>query len=443
MTKAHGRVLLAALFALVLSVSAALYAAATLLGGTRDGARPPGAAPHGTAAPASTGRWVSSWAAAPSGPEPGTATTGTAGRSVRNVVHTGIGGTSARITLSNLYGTRPLVISHATVAEAAGSATAAADPATLRPVTFHGAARVVIPAGQQAVSDPAPLPVPPDTDMLVTTYSPTSSGPVTYHRDARQTSYLADGDRTADTTAAAYTRTTDHWRYLTALDVLSGGADGTVVVLGDSITDGLTATPDTNRRWTDVLARRLRTSTGADGRAHRYGVANEGVSGNRVLTDGPGHPPDNPSALTRFDRDVLGRSNARAVVIVLGVNDLLRASPPPAPETVLSGLRTLVRRAHARGLRAVGATIMPFGGHADYTGPREEARLRINAAIRAGGVFDAVVDFDRALRDPDDPHRLLPAYDHGDHLHPSDSGYRRMGEVFDPAVLRGRAPAAL
>jgi lysophospholipase L1-like esterase len=276
----------------------------------------------------------------------------------------------------------------------------------------------------------------------VTTYSPTSSGPVTYHRHARQISYVAQGDRAEDTSGAGYTVRTSSWRYLTALDLLSNEADGTVVALGDSITDGITSTEGANRRWTDVLYRRLREAAGT-GDVPRYSVVNEGISGNRVLLSGLGRPADNPSALTRFGRDVLDRTNVKVVVIDLGVNDILHNPGHADPDRITAGLRTLVEEAHARGLKVIGSTLTPFRGHSGYRTDREQVRQAVNAEIRSGTVYDAVVDFDKALRDPYDPRRLRPDYDSGDHLHPSDRGFHRMAEVFDLTSLKGAAPAEL
>lgn len=383
---------------------------------------------------------MGAWATAPAAAEPGTETTGLAGRSVRNVVHTSVGGTGARITLSNLYGQSPLTVTHASIALAAGPDTAAAIADTMRRLTFGGSARVIIPAGGQVMSDTARLAIPYGANVLVTTYSPIPSGPVTYHPQARQTSYLADGDRTADVTAVAYTTPTPYWRYLTALDVLSHEADGTVVAFGDSITDGARSQSDANHRWTDVLAARLHEAAG-DGRdTPRYSVVNEGISGNRLLTSRPGRPADNPSGLSRFQRDVLERTNVKAVVVVLGVNDVLNSPELADRDAILTGLRTLVDRAHARGLRVVGATITPFGGYGGYTEARETMRQEVNEEIRSGRVFDTVVDFDKALRDPYDPRRMRSDYDSGDHLHPGDKGYARMGAVIDLAALKGAAP---
>jgi lysophospholipase L1-like esterase len=437
------RALLAAVLAAILALSVGIYVGVATDDGTTDRTTSAGGPARGEVAPASTGAWVGAWSTSPAAAEPGTETTGLAGRSVRNVVRAGVGGTSARITLSNLYGQTPLTVTHASIALAEGAGTAAAAPGTMRRLTFAGNYRVVVPAGGQVTSDAVRLTVPYGADVLVTTYSPTPSGPVTYHPRARQTSFLAAGDRTEDTTGTAYTERTPYWRYLTALDVLSNEAEGTVVALGDSITDGVSSTEDANRRWTDVLAARLRTAVAQGRDVPRYSVVNQGISGNRVLTGGRGRPADNPSGLDRFSRDVLDRTNVKAVIIDLGVNDILRDPAVVDPDAVLGGLRTLVDRAHARGLKVIGATLMPFGGHRGYSAEREAVRQEINAGIRAGRVFDAVADFDHALRDPYDPRRLRADYDCGDHLHPSDKGYARMAEAVDLDDLKGAAPARL
>ncbi|MEU5700822.1 SGNH/GDSL hydrolase family protein [Streptomyces aurantiacus] len=438
MTKRHGYALLAAIVAVIVAISAAIYVGVA----ADDGARTPvadGRTPHNSAAPASVGTWVGAWSASPAGPEPGTEVNGMAGRSVRNVVHVGVGGTAVRITLSNLFGQQPLSITHASVAVAATANNAAAATDTMRRLTFGGRPSVLVPPGQQVISDAVRLLIPHDSDVLVTTYTPTPSGPVTYHPHARQISYTAEGDRTEDVSGVPYTGQTPYWRYVTALDVLSNESDGTVVVLGDSLTDGVTSTVGENRRWTDVLGDRLRS--GSDG--PRYSVVNEGISGNRVLTSGLGRPAENPSGLVRFDRDVLGRTNVKAVVVVLGVNDILRTPHETDAARITAGLRGLKRLAHARGLRVVGATLMPFHGHRGYRSDLEKTRQAVNAEIRSGKVFDAYADFDKALRDPYNPRRLLSRYDSGDHLHPSDEGYERMAEVFDLNDLKGTAPAQL
>ncbi|WP_055525251.1 SGNH/GDSL hydrolase family protein [Streptomyces graminilatus] len=441
MTRRHGYGLLATMVALVVAISAAIYVGATLDDGhrnTRAGGQGRGNS-AGDVAPASAGTWVGTWSAAPVEGEPGTEVRGLAGRSLRNVVHTTAGGTSARVTLSNLYGRQPLTIARASVAVAAGENSAAADARTMRPLTFGGSPSVTVPAGRQIVSDAVRIAVPRDSDVLVTTYADVPSGPVTYHPRARQVSYAAVGDHTEDADATAYTERTETWRYVTALDVLSEQADGTVVALGDSLTAGSTSTVGANRRWPDVLADRLHAAAESGADVPRYSVVNQGIGGNRVLRPGgTGTPAPNASGLSRFGRDALGRTNVRVVVIDLGVNDILRARDPKAlrASSIVAGLRELVAEARGRGLKVVGATLMPFGGFHGYSATTEALRQGVNAEIRGGRVFDTYVDFDEALRDPYDPRRFRVEYDSGDHLHPSDAGYARMAEVFSRSSPR-------
>ncbi|MFB7635128.1 SGNH/GDSL hydrolase family protein [Streptomyces sp. NPDC056149] len=436
MTRRVGYALLAGLVAVVVLISAGIFVG---FGGTRG---PLVGAPHEprtSAAPAVSGRWVGTWSAAVASAEPGTQD-GYAEMSIRNVVHTSVGGSSARIRLSNLYGTRPLPLSHASLALSAGSGAPIATAGSMRRLTFDGKPAVTIPVGGEITSDPVRLAVPGNADLLVTTYSPAPSGPATYHPYARQTSYLARGDRTEDATGTAYTEQSPYWRYLTGVDVWSTRARGAVVAIGDSITDGITSTPGANHRWTDFLAARLRDEPGAP----RYGVLNAGISGNRLLTDGnPLSPTNGPSLLSRLDRDALSRTGVKAVVVEIGVNDLFKAPRQLDPQKVVAGLRDVVRRAHGHGLRVTGSTLTPFGGHRGYSRRLNEVREQVNQEIRSGTVFDEVVDFDRALRDPAHPLRLRPAYDSGDHLHPSDAGYRAMADALDVDHLRQAAPAAL
>ncbi|ARZ69931.1 SGNH hydrolase [Streptomyces albireticuli] len=427
---------LAALAAVVILVSTAIFIG---VGGHDGQATTSTRDNHGTAEPAASGEWIGSWATSPSAAEPNTSK-GYAGQSIRNVVHTSIGGTGARIQLSNLYGAQPLAVTHASLALAAAPGSPAAAPGSMRRLTFGGQPTVTIPAGRSLLSDPVRLLVPAAADLLVTTYSPTPSGPVTYHPHARQLSFMARGDRTEDTQGLGFAAKGPYWRYLTAVDVWTQESHGAVVAIGDSITDGVTSTLGANRRWTDFLAARLRTEAGAP----RYGVLNEGISGNRVLLGNSGPAPvNNPSGIDRFDRDVLSRTGARVVVMELGINDILRRPQQKDPQQIVNGLRQLVARAHARGMRVVGSTLMPFEGHKGAVPGQEVTRQGVNAMIRAGGVFDDVVDFDAALRDPENPGQLLPAYDSGDHLHPSDAGYAAMARALNLETLKGQAAARL
>lgn len=234
----------------------------------------------------------------------------------------------------------------------------------------------------------------------------------------------------------SYRTRSPYWRYVSGVDVFSARAAGAVVFLGDSITDGLTSTFGANRRWPDYLSDRL--SASADRRL-RLGVLNQGISGNRVLRDGVAG--DNPSALRLLDRDALSQTGVRTMIVELGINDIIRPPQEADADAVVAGLRQIVARGHARGIRVIGGTLLPFEGHRRFGPATEAVRQRVNAAIRSGTVYDAVIDFDKALRDPYRPTRMRAGFDSGDHLHPGDAGFRRMAEAVRPALLRGSAAA--
>ncbi|WP_199441968.1 SGNH/GDSL hydrolase family protein [Umezawaea beigongshangensis] len=374
--------------------------------------------------------WVGTWGAAAAGPVPGTEN-GYPDRSIRNVVHSSVGGTSARVRLSNVFGTGPLLVGRASIAVAAGSGTADAVPGTVRELTFGGRASVTIPAGAEVQSDAAALAVPADADLLVTTYTPTPSGPVTFHPAASQTSFYATGgDHAMDTAGTAYDQRTSVWHYVTEVAVRGSRATGTVVTLGDSITDGVGSTAGTNQRWPDLLADRMKRAPNR----LRHGVVNAGISANRLLLGGPGYAGRN--ALARLDDDVLTATGVRTVVVLEGINDIQQDPHQTDPEQIVAAYRQIVARAHAQGVRVLGGTITPFKGWRVYDETLEATRLAVNEAIRTGGVFDGVVDFDAAIRDPRDPLVMRAEYDSGDHLHPGDAGFRAMADAVDLALLR-------
>ncbi|MGW1501124.1 SGNH/GDSL hydrolase family protein [Streptomyces mirabilis] len=369
-------------------------------------------------------RWTGTWETAPSGTAPALP-----GASIRNVVHTSVGGSAARVRVSNRLGSAPLQLDAVTVAlqEWGRPTSPNAVPGSLRLATFAGRRSVTVPVGQDMVSDPVDLPIPADANLLISVHTPADSGPATYHRSAFQTNFLArEGDRTADEPGTAYTVTLGNWYYVTGVDVLGAPAAGSVVALGDSLTDGTGSTSSANRRWPDLLAARLRTLP-----AHRrLGVLNAGISGNRLLLESGG-----PSALTRLDADALSRAGVRTVIVLEGINDIKGTPEQTDPLAIEDAYRRIVERAHARGIRVVGATITPYGGYSAYTESREAVRLTVNAFIRNAELFDAVVDFDAVVRDPADPHRILPAYDPGDHLHFNDTGMRALADDIDLDTL--------
>nr|WP_234348057.1 SGNH/GDSL hydrolase family protein [Streptomyces specialis] len=438
-------------FALLAGVTAVLLGLVVAVGTGRDGRQDLAAsAPVPTGAqetpgieeepvvPAAAEEWVGAWSAAPAGSEPGTRD-GLPDQTIRNVVRASVGGSSTRVELSNRYGTRPVTFTHVTVA-LAESGGPAARPGSMRDVTFGEFTSVTIPAGGSVVSDPVDLPVTAGADLLVTVYAPDPSGPVTYHHIALEPVYVARGDVADATSGTGFKQDGESWRYVTGVHVLSQDTDGAVVVLGDPLTDGLDSPPGANRRWTDILARRLRQTPDAPALA----VLNQGISGNRLLSDAlPGHESRGVSGLRRLPTDVLAQPGVRTVVIQLGVNDIVGQPRQTDPDAIVAGLRTLAEQARAEGLHVVGATLAPFGGHSAYSEELERIRQQVNAAIRAGGVFDAVADFDAALRDPAVPQRMLPLYDSGDGLHPNDAGYEAMARAVDLGALLGGAERTL
>jgi lysophospholipase L1-like esterase len=346
---------------------------------------------------------------------------GLAGSTLRQLVHASLGGRQVRVRFSNSFGAGALTITSARLARPLGGS--AIDTASDRALTFRGVDSVVIAPGGMATSDPLAYEVAPLADLAVTVHLSAVPPDVTGHPGSRATSYLEAGDRTSAGTlpdAAA----TEHWYVLAGMDVLADTAAAAVVALGNSITDGRGSGTDRNDRWPDDLARRLQ----ADPRTRRVAVVNSGIGGNRMLNDGLG-----PAALSRLGRDVLDQYGARWVIVLEGVNDIGTSRGPGAAALVAGDLiaayQFIIARAHARGLKVYGATITPFGGSFYDGEEREAARQTVNRWIRTSGAFDAVVDFDAAVRDPAEPRRLLPAADSGDHLHPGEQGYRMMADA--------------
>jgi lysophospholipase L1-like esterase len=332
--------------------------------------------------------------------------------------------------LSNQYGDRPLVIGSAHVALRTSGA--AIDPATDRPVTFNGRSSVIIRAGAMLVSDPIALAVPQLSDLAISLFIADSARLSTRHALGLQTNYVsAPGDSVAAASFAPDT-TLRFWSFLAGVDVVNPGLTGLIVTLGNSITDGAASAADSNGRWPDVLARRLLTS-----KEPPKAAVNAGISGNRVLSSGAG-----PSALERFDRDVLMQPGVTHIVVLEGVNDISGGTNAANPrneisaEELIAGHKQLIDRAHERGLLIFGATLTPIGGMRGVTPERLSKLDALNAWIRTSAQYDGVIDFNKATRDPADTTRFLPAYDSGDHLHPSAAGLKVMGEAVDLALFR-------
>jgi lysophospholipase L1-like esterase len=352
-------------------------------------------------------------------------------QTVRQVVHLSAGGEQLRVRLSNLFGTSALSIDKVSVARSSGGA--AIDVASQVPVSFGGAARASIPAGQELWSDFATLATTAESDLAVTLYVAGQASVDTGHSVGQQTTYVSAGDQVAAATlppenpAPAMPRRSYYW--LTGVDAAAASAPRVVVTFGDSITDGVGSTPDTNHRYPNYLARRLQ-STG------NYSVVNQGISGNRVLSDVVG-----PSARSRFRRDAVQQSGASAVIILIGINDLGFGGFVPEQEATVdaltAGLSELISTANGANLSTFVGTLLPLKGtNAPYYSEiTETKRQAVNAWIRANRDIDGVVDFDRSMQDSSDPLIMRPSYDSSDHLHPNDAGYEAMANTVNLSDL--------
>ncbi|MGA7523644.1 MAG: SGNH/GDSL hydrolase family protein [Acidobacteriaceae bacterium] len=387
-------------------------------------------------APASQA-WMETWAASQQIPEPQNALPAAEmdDVTIREIFHLSVAGSMIRVRLSNAFGTEPLRFTAVHVARPMG-ASAAIVPGSDTAVTFSGAASVTVPAGAEYWSDPVAFPVTALSNVTVSFHLGTAPARQTGHPGSRETTYFVHGDQVAATDWPD-AQDVEHWYEVSGIEVPAPADGSDVIALGDSITDGHATTTNGNNRWTDDLAERLQASPAT----RNIGVLNEGIGGNRLLNDGLG-----PNALARFDRDVLAQAGARWVIVLEGINDLgtlTRDGDVPAAEhqalvrRILGAYEQIVLRAHADGLKVIGGTLTPYLGSEYYhPGPESEAdREAINAWIRTPGHFDAVVDFDKVIRDPEHPDRILPKYDSGDHLHPSVAGYRAMAGAIPLALF--------
>jgi lysophospholipase L1-like esterase len=422
---------------------------------SRNGADAAGKADQGHA-----DHWIGTWAAAPQSAMRGRVQS-FQNQTLRLIVHTSAGGKKVRIRISNGFGDRPLIIGAAHIARRAEGADI--DPASDRKLTFHGQASVTIPAQSLGISDPVELEAPALSDLAISLFLPQPANVTTWHMLAKQTNYVSaeTGDTTADAKFAVG-KTISSWPFLAGVDVAVSKNGATIVALGSSLTDGDGSTKDTNGRWPDVLAQRLQQDHSAE-----LGVLNEGIIGNRLLSDvnSPGQaggpPPLNAvydqlgpalgeSGVARFQRDVLDQAGVKYVILALGVNDILfpgsfiPESERVDAQRVIAGYRQLIARAHKQRIRIIGTTIPPFE-HALFQEPffdrlyspeKEKIRQEINRWIQTSGEFDGLIDFDAAVRDPQHPTQILPAYDSGDHLHVNNEGNVAQGNVIDLGLFR-------
>ncbi len=400
-------------------------------------------------------QWIGTWATAPQPFLPEGLQT-FRNQSLRLIVHTSAGGTKVRIKISNTYGDRPLLIGGAHVARRAAAADI--EPSSDRTLMFHGHSSTTVPARSMVVSDPVGLDVPALSDLAISLFLPDTTSATTTHILARQTSYVSpdSGDFTA-TVKFPVAKAIGSWPFLTGVDVEASPRGRAIVAFGSSLTDGDGSTKDANRRWPDVLAERLQRDAG---RQAEVGVLNEGIIGNRLLNDSPQQPELGfggalgEAGMARFERDVLAQAGVKYVIVGVGINDIVfPGSLTPltesvSAESIVSGYRQLIARAHEKGIRVIGTTNPPFENAflilsetappvTFYTPEKETVRQKVNAWIRSSAEFDAVVDLDEVLRDPSHPTRLLPTYDSGDHLHPNDAGCIAEGGAVPLALFEG------
>jgi len=385
--------------------------------------------------------WVTTWTTANAASDRPAAFSN---QTIREIVHTTIGGSLVRIRLSNTFGTRAMRLDAVFVGLQKDGANLV--PRSNHEVTFGGSRSIAIPEGAEVLSDPVSFSVGSEQNLAISLFTAGETGPATVHGSAFQTNYISGaGNFAAEEGANAFAvapgaKTAESWYFLSAVEVLApAGVKGAVVALGDSITDGASSRPDKNERWTDVLARRLLVSH------TEIAVLNAGIGGNRVLTSSPCW---GANALARLGRDVLAQAGMEAVILFEGTNDIgqpdtkvLETNPclsrtQVTADEIIAGYKQIIARTHARGLKIFGATILPYQGFGAWTAMGEAKRVAVNQWIRTSGAFDGVIDFDAALRDPATPARMAPQYDSGDHLHPGPAGHEAMGNAVDLALFR-------
>jgi lysophospholipase L1-like esterase len=379
-------------------------------------------------------RWVGSWATAPTGAGAGASGAGFTNQTIRMTIHASVGGDQARIRLSNAFGTQDLDVGHATVGVPAAPGSADVVSGSLHQVTFDGTSSVTIPRGGETWSDPVDMAVPASHDLTVSIWLPVATGPATWHFIARENTWRGEGDHAADTTGSALATKTTSWYFLTGLDVRNRFSDGSVVVLGDSISDGYMTTVNGDKRWPDLLGARLAARPERD---HAPGVLNTGVSGAMLSGDGIDIKLNElgVNAMARLDRDVFSQTGVKTVVLELGINDIWIRHD--GPDAIITRMRQVISRVHQHGLRIVVCTLSPWRGYTQWTAELDKTRYVVNDWVRSASGADGVIDFDALLRDPEQPDRLRPQWDSGDHIHPNDAGNQAMANAVPLDLVLG------
>ena len=374
--------------------------------------------------------WVGTWRTAPQLVEPNNMppAPGLSNNTHRQIVRVSLGGDSLRVRFSNEFSTSPVTLKSVHIAVSADSS--AIVPSTDQELKFDGEPEVTIEPGSAIVSDPFKFDLEPKTNVAITIYFGETTPDVTGHPGSRTTSYLVPGNQVTAADLPDAVRT-DHWYIISGIDVVAEESAAAVVVLGNSITDGRGSGTNKQNRWPDELSRLLQENSDTQ----LVAVLNQGIGGNCVLRECLG-----PSALSRFERDVLQATKVRWLIIFEGINDIGQTPNAEAADKVADDLiaayEQMIDSAHAEGIKVYGATILPFGGSFYYADFREAAWNKVNEWIRTSGRFDAVIDLDAALKEPDTPLNLLPVADTGDHLHPNEIGHRMMAEAVDLTLFK-------
>jgi len=393
------------------------------------------------AAPAA--HWVVSWSASPS-PPPDETHIRTKGlefnnQTLREIVHLSIGGSAVRVRFSNFFGRQSLEIGSAHLALRRNDSTIL--PSSDRALTFGGATGISIPSNAFVLSDPVKLAVPAESDLAISIFLPHVTTAAGFHSFALQTSYVGAGDQTAAPSVAS-PRAISSWIFLAGVDVSAPLSAAAIAVFGDSRVDGDGSTPNANRRWPNVLAKRL-SQQGLP-----LGVLNAGIIGNRILHDAPPVAVElGVNGLARFDHDALDQPGVKYVIILEGIVDIGLPGTPVAPaseavsiDDLIAGMKQLIERAHDRGMKVFGATQTPFSGATAIPGifsaEKEEQRKALNQWIRSSHDLDGVIDFEKVVLDPANPEKIRPAFDSGDHLHPNDAGYEAMANSIELSLFR-------
>jgi lysophospholipase L1-like esterase len=373
-------------------------------------------------------KWVGTWSTAPQLVEPGNnpPSPGLSNNTLRQIVHVSLGGDSLQMRFSNEFSTSPVTMNSVHIAVSAGSGTI--DTTTDREIFFNGNPDVTMYPGAAAISDPFQFDLQPLSDIVITIYFGNTSPDVTGHPGSRTTSYILTGNEVSRENFSGAV-TTDHWYIINTINVMAPDSAYAVAILGNSITDGRGSGTNKQNRWPDELANRLQENP----ETQQVAVLNEGIGGNAVLSGGLG-----PTALSRFQRDVLDQSGVRWLIILEGINDIGGSFGTGVGNNLINAFTQMINTAHANGIFVYGATLLPMKGSSYYTTQHEAEREIVNEWIRTSSLLDGVIDLDMALRDPADTLSFLPIYDSGDHLHPSEAGHHMMAEAVDLNLFVGR-----